>query len=509
MNSGSQLFQLIKSLSKADKRYFKMKASHYAGNKVYTKLFDLMDKQAVYNEAAIIKEFENKKIIKNIYRVREYLLTLIVESLEQQYRYENVDSKLMHLALQIDILLKKNQFYFAEKYLETAKKLASKHEKHLAQIELTQLEYRLMAARNFTSADERSLMELHNRNLANIEKYKNLNKYNLLESKASLLIRQADNRNAVNDKKFNAIIAELRLSDRSLVKSNSTMAKSLNIQIMYAFYTFNYSQAIKIMKKMIGLYEKIPDFISENNFNYITIHSNLFIVQIQNGNYGDAKETLIKISGIKSGKPLLQQRIQMNVFRGKLQLYGKTGDYETGIKLSEEIFSRNIDKIFLKYGFGFDLYFFTSILFFEKEQFKKAKEYVLMAIDMADKYGRPGQKSIATIFLLIIYYEMKNDDLIEYYMRSVYRFLLKQKQMHKFERVVLYFIRKNLFGELTPKKLIDEFSKLKISLEEIFKDPFEKYRHDSFDYISWLEGKIENRSFAEVVQKKAKMVVGS
>ena len=52
-------------------------------------------------------------------------------------------------------------------------------------------------------------------------------------------------------------------------------------------------------------------------------------------------------------------------------------------------------------------------------------------------------------------------------------------------------------------ELVPAFRDLKAELEEIFKNPFENKALDLFDFISWLESKIENRAFAEVVREKA------
>ena len=60
--------------------------------------------------------------------------------------------------------------------------------------------------------------------------------------------------------------------------------------------------------------------------------------------------------------------------------------------------------------------------------------------------------------------------------------------------------------ELTDKtkKIIEAFKKLKTEIENITKNPFEKQAIDYFDFISWIESKIENRSFAEIVKEKVK-----
>ena len=52
-------------------------------------------------------------------------------------------------------------------------------------------------------------------------------------------------------------------------------------------------------------------------------------------------------------------------------------------------------------------------------------------------------------------------------------------------------------------QLKKEFKKLKSEIELIAKDKKEKMPWEEFDYMSWIESKIENESFSEIVRKKA------
>ena len=53
--------------------------------------------------------------------------------------------------------------------------------------------------------------------------------------------------------------------------------------------------------------------------------------------------------------------------------------------------------------------------------------------------------------------------------------------------------------------LIHRDINVKEELVEITKDDFERKALEYFDFISWLESKIEGRVFAEVVREKAKI----
>ena len=49
---------------------------------------------------------------------------------------------------------------------------------------------------------------------------------------------------------------------------------------------------------------------------------------------------------------------------------------------------------------------------------------------------------------------------------------------------------------------VGDFKKFKEELLELFKDSYESKVQDYFDFLSWVDSKIEGKSFAEVVQRK-------
>jgi hypothetical protein len=52
MKPSNELHDLIKSLTKSEKRFFKLHSSLQAGDKNYLRIFDAIDKQKVYDEEA-------------------------------------------------------------------------------------------------------------------------------------------------------------------------------------------------------------------------------------------------------------------------------------------------------------------------------------------------------------------------------------------------------------------------------------------------------------------------
>ena len=73
MKSSDDLYQLIKSLTNNEKRYFKLFASLQSGKKNYLRLFEAMDKQQVYDEGKVKEPFKGEKFINHLPSEKNYL----------------------------------------------------------------------------------------------------------------------------------------------------------------------------------------------------------------------------------------------------------------------------------------------------------------------------------------------------------------------------------------------------------------------------------------------------
>ncbi|MCF8434678.1 MAG: hypothetical protein K9G37_09415 [Crocinitomicaceae bacterium] len=57
MKPSTELYKLIKSLTKSEKRFFKLSSSLQSGDKNYLKIFDFIEGQGKYDEDALKEEF--------------------------------------------------------------------------------------------------------------------------------------------------------------------------------------------------------------------------------------------------------------------------------------------------------------------------------------------------------------------------------------------------------------------------------------------------------------------
>jgi len=89
---------------------------------------------------------------------------------------------------------------------------------------------------------------------------------------------------------------------------------------------------------------------------------------------------------------------------------------------------------------------------------------------------------------------------LEYLIKSVYRFILKNEDLSLIMSEILKFLRKSLY--LKPKDMRAAFVPLKEHLEQLADSPFERRNYLYLDIVSWLESKIDGKPVQTVIHEK-------
>jgi len=120
MKPSTNLFDLVKSLSKSEKRFFKLSASLQSGDKNYLKLFDEIEQQEYYDEELIKEKFKKETFIKHLPSEKSHLYKLILKSLRGFHADNSVSSLLKQEIKNIEILYNKALFKECRKFLKRA-----------------------------------------------------------------------------------------------------------------------------------------------------------------------------------------------------------------------------------------------------------------------------------------------------------------------------------------------------------------------------------------------------
>ena len=106
----------------------------------------------------------------------------------------------------------------------------------------------------------------------------------------------------------------------------------------------------------------------------------------------------------------------------------------------------------------------------------------------------------ARLLHLLAHYELGNFDIMEYLIKSVYRFMAKMENLTVVEEEMFRFLRKSF--HVPRHRLHPEVQKLLETIKQ-----FEKSRHETrafayLDIVSWLESKVYKKSMSGILYEK-------
>ena len=162
MTPSEDLFELIKSLSQTEKGYFKKFVLYQSDEEDanYVKLFDAIDDQEKYNEAALKIKFKSEKFINHLPRTKNYLYYLILKSLRNYNTEISINARLMDMLRNIEILYDKNLIKQCKKLVIRGKELAIEYENYERLIEFSKWEISLTISSSYQQKTENEIIQL-------------------------------------------------------------------------------------------------------------------------------------------------------------------------------------------------------------------------------------------------------------------------------------------------------------------------------------------------------------
>jgi len=513
MKASKDLFILISSLSKSEKGYFKKFTSlHVRGEEnQYVKLFDIIEKQEEYDEHKVIDAMGQTDHPKNFAVLKSYLYDLILKSLRSYYSQSTPELEIKELIEYIEILHNKGLYKQCEKIINKGIALAEKYELFLPLAELYGWKIEFMHLQNFTNTSPEELDLIYATYAGFVKKYQNIISYKhilsqlFVDRKTKGFTRNKEELAQQEKSSKNKILLDINYADSYQAKWHYYLWYSV-----YSFSKHDYESSYKYTKTLVDLIESHPNQKEFKPKAYTSALNNLLVMQIETNRYGEIMETLKKVKLIVPRSESIKQWLYYVINASELNLYMNTGEFEKAMNLAIQIEKQlpSLANYIIHEENELILIFNLAITFFGSKNYPKANYYFNKIIHESSMEMRTDVHCFARIMSLIVHSEMGNNDMLEYTIKSTYRFLYKRNRLYKFETLILNFIKTNMSAKALPKNAMDE--KFKILMDEIDvlkKDHFERKALNYFDFISWLESKIENRPFADIVRDKTKMFV--
>ena len=378
MTPSTHLFELIKSLTKQEKIFFKRNCyPKKKGEKVYMAMYDAMYKQREYDEKKLKKKFQTKLAPGSFQVIKNYLSHVILDRLCSYYSDDLPGFTVRQMIEKATVLDMKQFKNEAWKLIRKAKQSAFKNELFPEAIKALEIE-RIIIEYQDTKVYKESIAD----NLAEekiiIEKHNNLTKYVHLHSEMSIMYRSniiARNKQVIVF--FNKMLKHPLLQDKSSALSYRASFLFFIIKSICYNYLGNTKNSFKYIQKLVNMLESTP-MVSGSMKMYIRSLYLMAGLQSNLGKFTDSMQSVRKIKNIGNAYPQFAKSIppQLSFTESVIietDLYLRIPDYEVGVAQVPRI-EAELKKF--KYAIPKDtllvLYYNLNLLYFGTGNYHKA-----------------------------------------------------------------------------------------------------------------------------------------
>jgi hypothetical protein len=506
LKTSSELFDLIKTLTGHEKRYFILFCSFQAGNKKYLKLYYLLEKQKTYNEEKLIAALKNDPMCKQLAVSKNYLYTMILKSLNSY----NASFKTSFGSTidTIEILYYKGLYKQCFKLISKLKKQIYKYEKFHLLFEVFIWERALLSQmedvknffdlRNHIRKEEEEVLKV----MESIHKYCYANfftYYSYIKDDVSFRHMKEV------DFKRNAEVLTAPVNEENLCFHERHYRYSG--QSYYYHFKKDFEKAVASSKNTLLLMDAHPLQIELAPFNYLAANMTHMLMLYQLKRYDEilaickkVKDLQHQLKQAKSSR-FLQAAIFNCGLNYELAVYASVADVkkaklilpevEKGIEEYKPLMNEQIFSVWC---------FNVSLMYFFSEEYKTSLKWLNNIINETFDRLRTDFTLSITLMRMILHYELQNESIYPYLLRSSYRRISKMDYNPVITSPLLSGI-KLLFDATDKKKIVKSLKYIHENLTALSSNDDFNRLMNFFDVTHWLDSKIKNVSFAQIIQE--------
>ena len=501
------LFLLIKSLSKSEKRQFKLFVGRVKSNKdsKFIKLFNLLDKSTTYNEIEIFKKnFVTKQQLSNL---KAHLYNQILQSLRMNPMLQ--DNRML-IREQIDyatVLYQKGLYKQSLKILEKAKNMSIDLDEKYSAFEIVEIE-KLIESQYITRSMSNRADEL-------IKHSKFLSAQNKLCSSLSNLSLQLYEKlikagYAKSDEEFREITKFFFERMPKVSYSKLGFREKLwycKVNVWYSLLIQDFLSSYKFSRRWVDLFDSKINMISSHPVFYLKANNFLMEALVLIKYPKKFKEVLLKFEDVVNSDLFpkndnISTLTFLYLTNNRLNLLFMEGKFQNGLKMVPKILSKINDlKSHIDPHHIMLVYYKIACLYFGCDRYADSIKYLNLIVKNRELKMREDLLCFTRVLNLVAHYEAGFDYDIDKHIRDTYKFLLKMNDLHEVQKLMIKFVR-NL-GNIYPHELKENFKSLHKELKPYENDPYERRAFLYLDILSWLESKILNMPISKIIQEKA------
>ncbi|MEO1435513.1 MAG: hypothetical protein AAFV80_08250, partial [Bacteroidota bacterium] len=403
MVARDDLFLLIHSLSKTEKRYFKLQVKQKGDlTSNYARLFDAINKMDEFDEAILRKKFRGEKMLNNLPKEKAYLYQAILKSMRAYRKDKASRIQIRELMTDADFLRERSLFDQAERLLTKAKKTAYKFEHYMALLEILEQERALIRAIKHQDGSKKlqALSQETNRLLETINQrfeYQELYDHYFLKLLYSGRLAQHDP-DGQHPKDHLLDDQQKPTGFRDQHRYYSVLAiKARLMGDRKAAFTYN--------KAIVDLWTNYPDFQKEDQYLFRNMLSNFLNACFALNDYSQIPEIIAQLKKIPAQNQHDAGTAFKHIYHAELMFFMNIGDFtaarqlvpaiEEGLNTYEKSIGESRIQTFLVN---------IAILYFILEDHEQAELWINKIIQNPKSAPRQDLQLFARVLMVLIYF---------------------------------------------------------------------------------------------------------
>lgn len=501
------LIQLINSLTRAEKRHFRLfvRRNQASDDILFLKLFDFLDKHKSYDERLILKKLPGIKK-RQLSNLKAHLYKQLLISLRLLNTNHIEDIQLRETVDYAKVLYDKGLYRQSLDILAKAKDKAYLVKHYTLALEIIEFEKHI-EGQYITRSIEGRAENLARESLELNEAVYHSNLFsNLSLQLYGLYLRRGYARNE-DDYRFIESYFNERLPKVDYRYLNFFgKLHYCQCHVWYYHTIQEFALCYRHAQKWVDLFNEHPRFKKLYAPQYLKGLHNLLNALFNTLQYERFIAALDELNTFPESIDLKTVRNIEGLFSlykyiHSIKKHFMEGTFSEGTKLIPELMN-----IIQKDEYNWDerrimvFYYRIACLYFGSGDNESAIDYLNLLINQKNPDYREDIQCFARILNLIAHFELGNAQLVEYQVKSVYRFLSKMEDLHAVQLEIFKFLRKIL--RIREEELREAFIGLKERLIEHEKNPYERRPFLYLDIISWLESKIEGVEVQSIIRRK-------
>ena len=500
------LFDLIHSLSKTEKRYFKLNAnrSSTSSDNNSIRLFDAISKQKEYSEEKIFKSFEGEAFLNRFSITKKRLYDNILSVLDVYHSSSSIESQLFTMIHSAEILFNKSLYNQAKKVLRSAEKLAIKNHKNEILLLISQKYKRLQETKGNLMVTQEMIDEIQEKDHAYIEEIGFYTKIWTIKSRLfERLSKKGVARSPHDLEEYHALVSELTSIEEDELKTTEVQYLYFHSMSAFLYAIGNLEESLIYMKKILSLFEGENCLIEINK--QVSVYTNAIFVSEKLGKHKESSRFLAHLKTIErevDSNEDLTIKLFSSISSIELNIYLRKGDFDKAMAVAHRIENRleELGGKIVPVRRAF-LAFKIAVIYMGTGDFTNALSWINRILNDSELDKTEDIIGYTQLLDLLIHVELNHEELLPYSLKNTLRFFKTRNRLYTFEKVFLQFIRKliNCKDQFEVESIWAELSN---ELSEITDDSFESVALEYFDFKSWAEAKLKKKAFQMVVKEK-------